>query len=166
MSGDLLGGLTEEHRRLVSSRMTRRSFRAGDAVFFEGDAGDTLHVLQAGTVAVQVVTHDGDVVTLAVLGVGAAFGEQALLGRDTRRSATVVALEACETRVLHRSDFDDMRSRYPSVSRVLIEILDRNLRRVTAHLVETLYTPVEQRVVNRLVELTALYQAQQALGSR
>lgn len=162
MSRDLLGGLTEEQRRSVASRMTRRAFRKGDAVFFEGEPGDSLYVLQKGTVAVQASTPRGDVVTLSVLGPGAAFGEQALIGGDQRRTATVVALEACETRVLNRADFDDLRTRYPVVDRFLVDLLAAHVRRVSKDLVEALYTPVETRLANRLVELADLFGSQQS----
>ncbi len=165
MTRDLLGGLTEEQRRSVTSRMVRRTFRKGDALFFEGDLGDTLHVLQQGTVAVQTSTPRGDVVTLSVLGPGASFGEQALISSDARRTATVVALEACETRVLHRADFDDLRARYPAVDRVLVDLLAAHVRRVSKDLVEALYTPVETRLVNRLVELADLFGSQQSSAS-
>lgn len=165
MSHDLFGGLTEEQRRSVMSRMIRRTFRKGEALFFEGDLGDTLHVLQQGTVAVQTSTPRGDVVTLSVYGPGASFGEQALINGDARRTATVVALEACETRVLHRADFDDLRARYPVVDRVLIDLLAAHVRRVSKDLVEALHTPVEARLVNRLVELADLYGARQSSAS-
>ena len=46
---DLLGGLSEDERRLVTAKMTRRAFKKGDTLFFEGDPGDNLTgVLKGG----------------------------------------------------------------------------------------------------------------------
>ncbi len=116
MAGDLLGGLSDEQQRQVESLMTRRRFTKGEVLFHEGDAGDSVHLVQRGRVAVQTSTPRGDIVTLTVLGPGSSFGEQALIDREARRTATVVALDACETRVLHRADFDDLRTRFPAVN--------------------------------------------------
>lgn len=157
MAGDVLGGLADEHRLLVLSRTTRRSFAKGDVLFFEGEVGDTLHLLQTGTVAVQTSTPSGDVVTLSVMGPGASFGEQALIRSDTRRIATIVALEACETLALHRHEFDDLRARHPAVDRFLVDLLAATVSRLSQQLVEALHVSVEERTVRRLIELVDLY---------
>jgi CRP/FNR family transcriptional regulator, cyclic AMP receptor protein len=154
---DLLDALSEDERRLVLSTMTRKSFRKGDTLFHDGDPGDTMHLVVKGRVAVRVSTPTGDVVTLAVLGPGSAFGEQALLTDDNRRTASVVALDPVETRVLHRREFDDLRQRHPATERLLVTALSAQTRRLTSQLVEALFEPVETRVLRRLRELAALY---------
>ncbi len=61
-----------------------------------------MHLVAAGHLAVQVSTPDGERVTLNVLSPGDS-GRRAVTGaprRPDRRSATVVALDAAETRVL------------------------------------------------------------------
>jgi len=76
---ELLGSLPTDSRQRVLSMARRRRFAKGMVLFHEGDPGDSLHLLVSGRVAIRVGTPDGDVATLAVLGVGAAFGEQALI---------------------------------------------------------------------------------------
>lgn len=156
MAADLLGGLNDEQRRQVESRLSRHRFTMGETLFHEGDAGDSLHLLRRGRVAVQTSTPDGDIVTLTVLGPGASFGEQALIDREARRTATVVALDDGETNVLHRADFDDLRTRFPSVDRFLVDVLAAHVRRLSRQVVEALYVPVEQRVVRRVLDLAEL----------
>ncbi len=156
-TAELFAGLAEEHRRLVLSRMPRRGFRKGDTLFHEGDLGDSLHVIDEGTVAVRTSTPLGDIVTLAVMGAGASFGEQALLSDDSRRTASVVALEPVETRVLHRHDFEQLRTDHPSIDRFLVELLSAQVRRLSALVLEAMYLPADQRVVRRVHELAQLY---------
>jgi CRP/FNR family transcriptional regulator, cyclic AMP receptor protein len=153
----LLDHLDEADRRQLLARMTRRAFRKGDTLFHEGDLGDTVHLLVKGRVAVRVTTPAGDVATLTVLGAGASFGEQALLSSDARRTASVVALEAVETRLLHRRDFDDLRARQGDADRFLVDVLAEQVRRLTGHVVEALYEPAETRVMRRLRDLVELY---------
>lgn len=157
MTADLLGGLSDEQRRLVTARMTRRAYRKNDTLFFEGDRGDSLHIIQKGRVAIRTSTPQGDVVTLTVLGPGECFGEQALLTPESRRTATVVALEAVETRMLDGREFDDLRRRHPTVERFLVDVLAAQVRRLSAQVLDALYVPAEKRIVRRLHDLVELY---------
>jgi CRP/FNR family transcriptional regulator, cyclic AMP receptor protein len=157
MDIDLLGGLSEDERRMVMAKMIRRAFKKGDTLFFEGDPGDSLHMLVKGRVAVRTATPQGDVVTLTVLGPGSSFGEQALLTVASRRTASVVALEAVETRMLQRGDFDELRRRQPSVERLLVELLAEQVRRLSGQVLDALYVPADQRVTRRIADLATLY---------
>ena len=65
------------------------TIQAGEAVFREGDMGNSFYVLIAGDVVVEKL-RDGKPVELARLGPGECFGEMALVGNDVR-SATVRA---------------------------------------------------------------------------
>ena len=80
MQFELLDALSPSEQRAVLARMGRRSFRKGETLFHEGDPGDSLHLV-GGTWPSGPAPRDGDVVTVVVLGPGASFGEQALLGR-------------------------------------------------------------------------------------
>lgn len=62
----------------------------GEAVFREGDIGNSFYVLIAGDVVVEK-QYDGKMVELARLGPGQCFGEMALVGHDVR-TATVRGL--------------------------------------------------------------------------
>jgi CRP/FNR family transcriptional regulator, cyclic AMP receptor protein len=152
----LLASLAEEDRRAVLAQMPRRSFRKGDTLFHEGDPGDTLHLIAKGRVAIRPSTRDGDVVTLVVLGPGASFGEQVLTGAASR-TASAIALDDVETRVLHRRDLAELRATRPSIDRFLVDVLAAQVRRLTQQVLEALYVPAEQRVIRRLCDLTELY---------
>lgn len=153
----MLDQLSADDRRVLLSKMTRRSFRKHDTLFHEGDPGDTLHIIVKGHVAIRCSTPAGDVATLTVLGSGASFGEQALLSADAVRTASAVALEVVETRALHRNEFDVLRRTNPSVERFLTEALAAQVRRLSKQLVEALFVPADARVVRRVVLLADLY---------
>lgn len=82
-------------RAVASARLI--AFDDGQLIVREGDAADSLYVVAAGEVVVHTATSQNVSIELARLGVGAYFGEQALLsGVRGRRSANVSALRACE----------------------------------------------------------------------
>jgi CRP-like cAMP-binding protein len=153
----LLGRLTEDDRRKVLSSTRRRRYARGEVVFHEGDLGDALHLIAKGHVAVRATTPLGDVSTFTVLGPGEVFGEGALLADDSRRTGTVVALEAVETQTLSGDQFGTLRREHPEVDRFLIEVLSAQVRRLSSRLQEALFIPAETRVLRRLVELGRSY---------
>jgi CRP-like cAMP-binding protein len=153
----LLDALPEPDQRVVLAACRRQRFKRNEAIFREGDLGDSVHLIAKGTVAVRVSTPRGDVATLDVLKTGDAFGEQALLGAVANRSATVVALEPTETMRLARDDFDALRSQHPAMAQLLVSLLDARLRSTSQSLVDALFLPAEARVFQRLVRLVDVY---------
>jgi CRP/FNR family transcriptional regulator, cyclic AMP receptor protein len=155
---ELLDGLGDTEVQALLSIARRRKFARGEVVFHEHDPADTLHLVDKGRFAVRVATPLGDTAILSILGPGDMFGELSLLGdADARRSATIAALEAGETRSVHRLDFERLRSTHPEAAAVLISILSGQVRRLSRHLLEALYVPADKRVLRRLLELGALY---------
>jgi CRP/FNR family transcriptional regulator, cyclic AMP receptor protein len=155
---ELLDGLADTEVQALLSIARRRRFVRGEVVFHEHDPAETLHLIDKGRFVVRVATPLGDTAILAVLGPGDMFGELSLLGdADARRSATVAALEPCETRSVHRLDFDRLRTTHPKTADVLISILAGQVRRLSRHLLEALYVPADKRVLRRLLEVGRLY---------
>jgi len=83
----------------LAARLVPRETAAGETIVRQGDSGDVVYVIAAGTVD---VSHDGH--HLATLGRGEVFGEIALL-RDVPRTATVVANDECRFFTLQRDEF-------------------------------------------------------------
>ncbi len=157
MEWALLESLSEPDRRAVLARCRRQRYNRNEVVFREGEIGDCVHLLAKGTVAVRVSTPSGDVATLDVLRPGEAFGEQALVGDNDRRSATIVALERTETMRLTREDFVKLLADQPNTGRLLVAMLDERLRATSQSLLQALYLPADARVFRQLGRLAAIY---------
>lgn len=162
MEWPLLRGLPDEDVRRVLAAARRRRFSRGEVIFHDGDLADTLHLIASGRVAVRVTTPLGDTATMAMFGPGDVLGEMALLtapGTSSPgvRTATVIAIEASETLVIHQDVFAALRREHPSVTDVLVRILAERVRDLTVNLVEALYVPADKRVLRRLLTISALY---------
>ena len=153
MDWPLLAGIPEDDVRVLLGIARRRTFAKGEVVFHRDDPADSLHLVVRGRFGARVVTPLGDSVLVDVLGPGQSFGELALLVPDARRSATVEALEAGETRSVYRDDFASLQREHPGVKDVLMRLLADQLRRATDRLVEAHYVDAETRVRRRLSEL-------------
>jgi CRP/FNR family cyclic AMP-dependent transcriptional regulator len=159
MQWRLLADLSSEQVRELLQKARRRTFERNEVVFHRDDLGDTVHLISKGRFAVRIMTPLGETTTLAVRGPGESFGEMALFSEDSRRSATVVALEDGETFALRCPEFKSVRAEHPVVNHVLIRFLTDELRATNERLLEALYVPVERRVLRRLVDLADLYGA-------
>jgi CRP/FNR family transcriptional regulator, cyclic AMP receptor protein len=157
MEWRLLADVPEEDVRELLQVARRRTFSRGEVVFHRDDPGDSLHLIVTGRFAIRVMTPLGDTATIAVRGPGESFGEMALVSEDTRRTATVEALEPAETFAVYRTDFERIRQSNPTVTQALITFLVHEVRMLNERLLEAHYIPAERRVLRRLVELTELY---------
>jgi CRP/FNR family transcriptional regulator, cyclic AMP receptor protein len=154
---ELLADVPQDALRTLLGVARRRTFAKNEVVFHRGDPADSLQLISKGRFSVQIATPLGDIATLSVRGPGDAFGELALLGPESKRSATVSAIEPGETYSVYRGDFERLRREYPSVNDVLIGILAQHLRRLSEQLIEAHYVAANRRVLRRVRELAELY---------
>lgn len=149
----LISELNPADRQEFVRRARRRAFRAGDTVFWQGDPGDALHLVARGAFAASVSTPVAQTIIVNVFRKDDAFGELALLGAEPRRNATVVALERGETLSVTTEQFEEWRAERPHIERLLVRALAERVSEMTEQLLESLYVPVDTRVLRRLVSL-------------
>jgi CRP-like cAMP-binding protein len=150
----VLASLSAVEREELLRACLRRRFAKGEVVFHQGDPGDSLHLLDSGRVAVRVLTPQGEQAILTILGPGKVFGELALLDGHSRRTATVTALQACETITLRRRQFEKLLELHPQVHAFLLASLAAQVERLSEHLLEVLFTLAPRRVQHRLLVLS------------
>ena len=137
----VLASLREGERHELLRAGRRRRFTKGEVIFHHGDPADSLHLLATGRVAVRVLTPNGEQAILNVLGPGKVFGELALIDSHAHRTATITAMEPCETIVLRRSQFEKLRELHPQVDAVLLASLAAQVNRLSEHLLDVLFSP-------------------------
>ena len=159
MPSRLLDSLSPEDRSRLLSTARRRHFDRDEIVFREGDPGDSLHLIESGTFAVQVSGPAGDRATVNVLSSGGFFGELALLQDPAfpRRTATVVALAPAATLIVTGTAFTALRAAHPAVERLVVAALAHRVEDLSSRLLEALYTGVDRRVYRRLLDLADVY---------
>lgn len=118
IAGDLAPEMAAAMRHLRHGR--------GELLIRQGDPGERLFILAAGSAEVRVRSGGGEIV-VATLGVGDCFGEMSLL-TDEPTSANVLAIEPAETLALDRPAFAELMARRPLVLKAFVSILSRRLR--------------------------------------
>jgi voltage-gated potassium channel len=87
-----------------------------DFIIRQGEYGDCMYFLSSGEV--EVIVNDQQV---AKLGPGSTFGETALLVGE-KRNASIHTLSHCEVFRLSKSDFDNLRTRFPEFNEEMEQI--------------------------------------------
>lgn len=90
----------------------RRSFKAGETIFWEGEPGVGMYIIQHGGVTISKYFSQEERKVLAVLKAGEFFGELALLD-ESPRSATALAKEETKILGLFRPDLFSLLDRKP-----------------------------------------------------
>jgi CRP-like cAMP-binding protein len=149
---------------LVHVLRTRR-FKRGETVFHQGDPGDALFVVNSGSVKVVLPSDEGaEPAIVAILGPGEFFGELALLD-GAPHSATIVAVEATETFILHREAFLSLIDSDAGLRRQLLASLATEIRRLTGHVEDLHFLDLPGRIASRILRLAEGTGTKQADGS-
>jgi len=113
---ELFRALEDGDLEKLSTKLRERVYPPNTAIVREGASGDAMFIIKNGQVEVKKREQDlGVDLTIATLGMGACFGEMALL-TGKPRSATVIAIAATELFVLEKKDFDALLLEHPSIS--------------------------------------------------
>jgi len=120
----------------VASLVHTQRFKPETYIIREGETGDSMFVLNEGSVRIEKKTLSDDAFTVIVLktDMNIFFGEIALMDNDVR-SASVVAATECECFVIHKADFEALAESDPRIGyyviREIIKSLTARLRRTT-----------------------------------
>jgi CRP/FNR family transcriptional regulator, cyclic AMP receptor protein len=158
----LFAKLSTEDRNALATLLKPRQFSANQPVFWIGERGEDMFIVQYGKVRLSYTDEAGRDVTLAQVGPGAFFGELSILDGGPR---TATARTATETTLLSldRGGFYDFIEKHPAAALHIIATLGHRQRENLDRLrgvgnvneqVEQQTTPL-QRLVDRAAAIAA-----------
>jgi len=137
----MLEDLTPQEAETLGALMPMVRARAGQALIREGEVGDWMLLLLAGTVDVIKTSQNGAVSRLAVIKQGAAVGEMSMLD-SAPRYATCIAIEDVQAGVLTRGVIARLIQEHPAIGAKLLvkltQLLAQRLRNTSNQLVKLL----------------------------
>ncbi len=110
----ILSELTKNELKEFERIIHRRYYKANENIFWEGEPGVGMYIIQKGIVKIYKKLPGGDIKELALLKDGDFFGELALLD-ESPRSASAVAMETCHILGLFRPELFDVLERKPKL---------------------------------------------------
>lgn len=88
----------------MESVESKKSFKAGEVIMFQGDVGHNAYIIEEGRVEIIVAKPNGDFHSVGTRGPGTIIGEMAMIDEEPR-TATIRAVEDCKLLEITRSDF-------------------------------------------------------------
>jgi len=149
---ELFSELAQAELAEIAKVSQARALPTDTTIFHEGDPADAVFVVVNGRVKVVTTSSDGKEFILSVLGAGQVFGEMGLL-EVAPRSASVVSITEVELLVIKRDDFDHLLTASPTISRKLMAILSRRLRRANSKMESLAYMDVAGRLARYLLDM-------------
>lgn len=152
----LFSELPETHLAYLTSRSSVRSYPKGAIIINEGDEGNSMFVIEAGSVKTYLRDEDSKEVVLSTQGPGEYFGDLALFD-DEPRSASVSTLEPCKVTIISKAVLRQAMAEFPEIAQTLLKGLAGRIRTLTENvrtlalldvfgrLVRTLYALAEEK---------------------
>jgi CRP-like cAMP-binding protein len=141
----LFRDLSTRELRLVENIVNLRTYRPGEVIFRQGDAGVGMYIISKGSVNIYtevIVPATSEVRTSQITGLreGDFFGDLALVDPNNRRSASAVAAEETILIGFFKPDLIEIADRNPTAGvKILMrlgEVLGARLRETTSKITE------------------------------
>lgn len=116
----LFNKMTEEQIRLLSKVFKIKTVTEGATLFVENMQGESLYLIESGTIKITKMLAEGDEQVMAILGPDDVFGEMAIFAGDSRAVSARVA-ETANLFSLSRSDYDKLSQVDPKLSLLLTQ---------------------------------------------
>lgn len=146
----LFAGLDGRALAAVASEGHERSYKRGAPIFHEGESGDALYVIAAGTVKIFLTSESGDELVFATARSPETLGDVSLFDQGPR-SASAEALEPARLLTFARSTVIELARRDQRISESLLRIAGTMLRRLTLQTADLVFLDLEGRVAKLLV---------------
>ena len=149
----LFAVLPESQLNVLTSMVTRKTFSRGTTIITAGGPTDSLYIVISGRLKVMMSDDEGREVILAILGSNEFFGEMSLVD-DSPRSASVVAIEACELLSLAKRDFNKCLEDNFEMAMTVMRGLVKRLREADQKIGSLALMDVYGRVARLLLEMS------------
>lgn len=146
----IFSNLAQEQLAMITKLITRRKYKKGQVVFWEGDLSDRFVIVHEGKIKTFKYTREGKEQILYILAEGDFFGDLSLLKKGVFQS-NGEALEDVSVCTIAKDDFDKILKENPEIALRVLESVHDRLERLE-NLVQTLSTKdMEARIASLLI---------------
>jgi CRP-like cAMP-binding protein len=136
----------------VGAGRTLAQYRVGETVFSQGDAADSIFYVRKGKIKLSVVSQQGKVAVVAMLGAGDFFGEGCLAGQ-IKRMANCTTMRPCSLARLEKVAAIRVLHEEPVFAQLFLHHLLARSIRIEEDLVDQLFNSSEKRLARVLLLL-------------
>lgn len=126
-TSELFRHLKPDELKALKTFARERTYKSGEDIFKEGDAGDGIYVVKEGQVEISGIVGENVRVSFSKVSPGDIFGEMAVL-EDKPRSASATARKETTVYFLERAGMLKLLEQSPTFSLMLLREISRRLR--------------------------------------
>ena len=141
-----------DHWPVWPKTFTVRHFQPGETIFFQGDPGQALYLIEAGRVRIYVQDDSGQEISVIFLSAGDIFGELAAID-GLPRSASAIAADETIVHVLSRERLRAHLLASPQLAYNFMQALSVRVRYSTLQVGNLTLHDVPGRLARKLLEL-------------
>ena len=141
----LFAQLDDDERTVLAQAMSQRTLAAGESLFHVGDPGDSMFIIEKGSIELFVTDTTGQKIVLHCAQAGDFFGELSLLDGGSR-TASAKVLEETQLLVLDREDLLQLFRKRPDAALDMLAVLGGMTRKANALLRERVARNVNEEV--------------------
>ena len=149
----LFSGMDHEQLNQIGRIAQNRSYKRGETIFWEGDAGIGFYVVTQGKVKIYKTSLDGKEQILHIYGPGHPFGEVPVFS-GSRFPANAATIEKSQLLFFPRNAFIDLISDNPSLALNMLAVLSMRLRQFTVQVENLSLKEVPARLAAYLIFLS------------
>ena len=120
--------LTDEELKKVLKKVKTKEYKKGEIIFFEGETGKALFMLEEGKVKLVKMKESGEEQILSILQAGSIFAEVVIFN-ETNYPATAIVLEKTRIAMISKDDMKALIKSIPKLALELLEIMSTRLIR-------------------------------------
>jgi CRP/FNR family transcriptional regulator len=148
----LLNDLTREELAAVAGNVLLREFRAGEAIFQEGERCTGLWMVESGSVRIQKTSVNGREQLLSEERMGSSLGEVPVFDGGPHVTTAIAEVDAVLLWV-RAEDFRTLCEQHPSISLKIIKVLGHKLRHLSSLVEQLSFSTVRGRLAAHLAEI-------------
>ena len=150
----LFSCFNEKELDYTYSKGIRKRAAKGSFIVRYGEYGDSLYLIETGSVKLTLFNKDGKVIILSTLDAGDFFGEFSLLDGQPR-SCTVIAETDCDLFILTRQTFTSLLNEIPEMALNILKEMSLRLRKADKKIESLALLDVNGRVLQVLYEIAS-----------
>jgi CRP/FNR family transcriptional regulator len=151
-SDDVFGCLTCKELKLIRMHAVMREIRKKETIYFQGDADNSLYMLDSGVVKLTKITPKGKQLIADIFGKKTMFG--GITDIDTfRRDESAIVIEDGLLYTVSKESICKIEERAPKLAIKMKCLVEDRRRKSANRLVDILFYTVEQRFARMLLNL-------------
>ena len=144
--------LSLEKLQEINALVKSKAYKNGEIIYFEGDPGEYLYILESGLVKLSKIKKNGDEYILRLLKEGQFFGELVLF-KEEHHNSSAEAIGDCQVCILHKKDLENLIKASPDLSYKLLAAVTSRLNKTEVQLESIVLEDAKDKTIRLLNKL-------------